>query len=86
MAVRLIVDINFSEKKGLAVYQRCEPLTGTVAREESAFATASMNVNGQVVKDINRQREHHQEVLNIIKCMIDGNMGINKDGNESKTH
>ncbi|EEJ0780886.1 hypothetical protein GSC47_001359 [Salmonella enterica] len=86
MGVRLIVDINFSEENGLAVYQHCEPLTGTIAREERAFVTAVMNVNGRVVKDINRQREHRQEVLNIIKRMIDGNMGIDKDGNESKTH
>ncbi|ECF2422491.1 hypothetical protein E1636_25260 [Salmonella enterica subsp. enterica serovar Newport] len=67
MAVRLVVDVNFSEKNGLAIYQRCEPLTGQVAREESAFVTAVMNVNGRVVKDINCQQALRKEMLNVLK-------------------
>ncbi|EBP1801172.1 hypothetical protein E0577_17920 [Salmonella enterica subsp. enterica serovar Richmond] len=67
MAVRLVVDVNFSEKNGLTIYQRCEPLTGQVAREESAFVTAVMNVNGRVVKDINRQQALRKEMLSVLK-------------------
>ncbi|EPP0274606.1 hypothetical protein ACUJ63_003835 [Salmonella enterica subsp. enterica] len=67
MAVRLVVDVNFSEKNGLAIYQRCEPLTGQVAREESAFVTVVMNVNGWVVKDINRQQALRKEILSVLK-------------------
>ncbi|EBB8605311.1 hypothetical protein GRF91_002710 [Salmonella enterica] len=67
MAVRLVVDVNFSEKNGLAIYQRCEPLIGQVAREESAFVTAVMNVNGRVVKDINRQQALRKEILSVLK-------------------
>lgn len=67
MAVRLVVDVNFSEKNGLAIYQRCDPLTGQVAREESAFVTAVMNVNGRVVKDINRQQALRKEILSVLK-------------------
>lgn len=67
MAVRLVVDVNFNENNGLAIYQRCEPLTGQVAREESAFVTAVMNVNGRVVKDINRQQALRKEILSILK-------------------
>ncbi|EBD9851230.1 hypothetical protein M8C85_002863 [Salmonella enterica] len=67
MAVRLVVDVNFSEKNGLAIYQRCEPLTGQVAREESAFVTVVMNVSGRVVKDINRQQALRKEILSVLK-------------------
>lgn len=67
MAVRLVVDVNFSEKNGLAIYQRCEPLTGQVAREESAFVTVVMNVSGRVVKDINRQQAMRKEILSVLK-------------------